>query len=949
MRNHGDELKDGYVADDEIQGSTIVVVTADQDDEDDTRRNNTIQSRGKKQQVGSSLVGKNVRTTYGLGIVLEYRVDDGMYVIKLTSETNFAAVAVVYTQQVPTPHKTREDETEELNVAYEALEKMRRLNVQVMCSEAGICRQVDYDMCTTCLLSHGAKGRSHFPRIQRLVDVASSTDLASFPRLHSLFHQSSAVTNKAEIPPHANGGGMNCQNGGEDPSPASHAAENGVDGAAVSSETSMLSDEAGNSVAILSNTRNVPANASPCATTTESPTMADSLMLNVPEQDQETAATEQRTSTHDIEPSPLLAPSTTSDDLPQTAAKRPATFPLIRGLWGSVQSIPNSVASIASTVTSQIDEAIASPNLETNPESTQEDIALVSNPEEGNPDAAAPRDRNATTSVGIRGMFDISSGNASSLLGSATTSITNMSQEIPSIHRRLEKSGPTSTPPSRTAYEKPIALPRIQKLIDKRQKANTFPCLVCGSPCCSSHSSSSFRTEGITLCLSCERLFELDFIVDCVSAPDPAERAYHVDHMITCYDRCMLLLRYSSQFVELLAKSLEEQKEKQDKISLASSSAGVLSGVLGIAAAASILTPVGPPLLIASLFFGGGATSVQTGSEVMNYFSEPRKLADRIIALHGMAVSILRVTSTLRDAMMLDHIRTDVYEAENVLLSSVVQEKLETNRTAVLAGTNIGRTITFGSAAGAEVGVGAAVTAGGAAEVGTVATTAAGAGAARGASAFSRASAATARTVRFARFAGGALSAAVLVLEANAVKSTLRSINEGSPCQKADTLRRVAKEIEDFASTGELDDECQSYLKVLASRPQSTTETIAIPDDSPSQELPEATCMVASASHYVADQQLCTPGFGTVEGDASETIEASPHHQRPRAAGGESNGSVRPFSRTLNASSFFGGSSLLSRFQFREDSAASRTMDEVVAVAVVDDDRLPGAEVNLVI
>ena len=81
-----------------------------------------------------------------------------------------------------------------------------------------------------------------------------------------------------------------------------------------------------------------------------------------------------------------------------------------------------------------------------------------------------------------------------------------------------------------------------------------------------------------------------------------------------------------------------------------------MSGVLGIAAAASILTPAGPPLLIASLVFGGGATSVQMGNEAMNYFSEPNKLADRIIALHGMTLSILRVTSTLRDAMMRDHI-----------------------------------------------------------------------------------------------------------------------------------------------------------------------------------------------------------------------------------------------------------------------------------------------------
>jgi hypothetical protein len=42
---------------------------------------------------------------------------------------------------------------------------------------------------------------------------------------------------------------------------------------------------------------------------------------------------------------------------------------------------------------------------------------------------------------------------------------------------------------------------------------------------------------------------------------------------------------------------------------------GVLSGVLGVATAATILTPVGPPLLIASFLFGGSATAVQMSTE----------------------------------------------------------------------------------------------------------------------------------------------------------------------------------------------------------------------------------------------------------------------------------------------------------------------------------------------
>jgi hypothetical protein len=477
--------------------------------------------------------------------------------------------------------------------------------------------------------------------------------------------------------------------------------------------------------------------------------------------------------------------------------------------------------------------------------------------------------------------------------------------------------------------------------MDERKKSSTSPCLICASPSCKSHSSSTFRKEGITLCLHCENLFELNFIVDCVSAPDPVERAKHIDHMIDCYDRCMLLLRYSSQFVDNIAGALQDQKEMQNKVGLASSSVGMLSGVLGIAAAASILTPAGPPLLIASLLFGGSATTVQTGTEAMNYFSEPRKLADRIIALHGMALSILRVTSTLRDAMLRDHIRTDAYAVEKTPLKNQVQEKLEKNRVAVLAGTNIGRSVALGGVAGVEAGAGTvgAIAAGAASELGVVAAgaagevgvTAAGAAGARSATALSRAGTAAARTVRFARFAGGALSAAVLVMEVNTLQSTLKSMQAGSPCEKADTLRKVVQDIDQFPSTSDLERECQAYLDALANRPPPpvVVEASAVLDDLPSEAyIPEAICQ------QVIDQnQLCAPGAVITLGSYE----------------GQSNVSARSTGLT---SSFLSGSSLVQHFQERRELQQCLVMsitEEVVAVAVDDSQHLTESGINLVI
>jgi hypothetical protein len=499
-------------------------------------------------------------------------------------------------------------------------------------------------------------------------------------------------------------------------------------------------------------------------------------------------------------------------------------------------------------------------------------------------------------------------------------------------------------PAAKTSSQR-VVLPRIQKLLDDRQKASAAPCLICGNHICQSHASSNFRKEGITLCLGCERLFELDFIIECVSTPDAAERAKRIDHMVDCYDRCQLLLKYSTQYVEQIAQSLEQQKEKQNRIGLGSSGAGVMSGVLGIAAAASILTPAGPPLLIASLFFGGGATAVQTGSEAYNYFSEPNKLADRIIALHGMILSILRVTSTLRDAMMRDHIRTDVFEAEKTSLSDAVQEKLEKNKAGVLAASNVGRAATLGSVAGVEAGAVATASTVATAEV------AAGAGA-RGATIVSRAGTAAARTVRFARFAGGALSAAVLVMEANAIHSTLKEIHKGSPCEKAGYIRAIAEEIrnEDLPTTSELDEECQAYLVVLANRTLPPPEVAAVEaTGTVIQDYPEAECAtmvpLSAGNGDVGDSFYQSTGALITSGEeASVAAIATP--------------AATAFA-PQNESSFLSsaGSSLLQRIKFqhqragRGDSIPARSDDIFAGGATVEDTQQAPreSELNLVL
>ena len=858
-------------------------------------------------KAGRKLVGKKVETAFGVGVVVDFRSKDAIYEIRLESNSNDSnrdaksrskSLATLYSVQAPKVCKPSPAEiANQLNVAYEALETMRRLNLDVQCHEAGIpsC-EVDYDMCTCCLLANKSSSKSHFPRLQQFVDTAhaagtefvesahaAGTDLdqqvkEQLPGLHRLFNPLPRKRQGLGIQ------GLFSRN----PSSQQMAARISASLVEASTFTSTISTTV--------------------ATAVDGPNSA--ITLNESSQsanESNKAAHTPSTSTGNTPTPPSSANSsnTKGTSLSGNSTKKTATAPnRMKNMWGSIQRMPQPAAPRGSASTTSDSTTILDPST----------LSSASLKVAGAANSAA---------IGFRGLMK------SSLNNSVTKTIfgeTKVKEEgsvaDPNVilNNRISNMSLANTPSSSKRVppksNKPIALPRIQRLMTKRAQANTSPCLICGSPSCAACSSPSFRKEGITLCLKCERLFELDFIVDCVSSSDPAQRAERIEYMVDCYDRCMLLLKYSKQFAEQIAASLEDQKNKQDKIGLASSSVGVLSGVLGIAAAATILSPAGPPLLIASLFFGGSATTVQSGTEALNYLSEPRKLADRIIALHGMSLSILRVTSTLRDAMMRDHIRTDVYEAEGCKTNQKIAASYQRNKTNIVMGSNTFRSIS--GFAGVEAGaIGTAAAAGAATEAGAMGAAAG----ARVSTAVSRAGTAAARTVRFARFAGGALSAAVLVMEANAIQSTVKSISQGSPCDKANKLREVLKEIEDFPSTSDLDHECQSYLSVLSSRPEPPIEVDAVTDDSNpgDAEIIEAPCQ------QVDDGRLCVPGAVILEEAARANANPS-GEQHPMAAAVpvQRHDLPRP-----------ARDSLFSRMQNRrEDRRVAR--EEVVAVAVED-------------
>jgi len=361
------------------------------------------------------------------------------------------------------------------------------------------------------------------------------------------------------------------------------------------------------------------------------------------------------------------------------------------------------------------------------------------------------------------------------------------------------------------------------------QPKKSPPCLICGHPVCRQHQSKAFRQQAsITLCQHCEGLFELDFVVDILSAPTSKERRQNCDRLLDIYDRALLLLQYSSQFIPDICASLEQGTKTQNRVGLGSSGAGILSGVLGIVSAVTILTPAGPPLLIASLLFGGSATAVQTGTEVRLHLSEPNQLANKLLAMHSICWNILKVIDCFRDTVLRDHLQTQdpLYDSSNSTPASSQQASI-----AAITDSPAGRkkrrskkkkTVVTGASTVATLGLKRA-TSTFSIEAGRAATAAETAG--RNARFFSRGSTAAARTFRLARFAGGSLAAATLVLEARSLSQTLQAMKAGHPCEKAELLRRIPMELQHLPRTPDLDAECGRYLETLTQRQRCLTET----------------------------------------------------------------------------------------------------------------------------
>ena len=280
--------------------------------------------------------------------------------------------------------------------------------------------------------------------------------------------------------------------------------------------------------------------------------------------------------------------------------------------------------------------------------------------------------------LGIPYIFDDEESNQQCV---ACLLATSQEQHQHQQHQQDDNSCPKPPPPRRRvrrSLQKVIqkGQSRLPRKLQVRARVVPRPCLICGNPTCSRHTcrtlpfasnnaqasnnhnrNNNNNHHNITLCCDCETLFQSTFLITCLTADSHRQRQALVDHLLHLYDRTTLLLRYAqnTNLIQQTADNLRQKKARQNVRGVTGSTAGMVSGALGVAAAVTIWTPAGPPLLIASVLMASSAQAVHSHTALHNRFvSDSHAVANNLLGLYGVATTIAQLADTLRDVVTRD-------------------------------------------------------------------------------------------------------------------------------------------------------------------------------------------------------------------------------------------------------------------------------------------------------
>jgi hypothetical protein len=186
-----------------------------------------------------------------------------------------------------------------------------------------------------------------------------------------------------------------------------------------------------------------------------------------------------------------------------------------------------------------------------------------------------------------------------------------------------------------------------------KQTKNHEQCDVCGNPVCSYHMTVvPSAQEYFVMCTDCSS--DLNQVEHQLNAHHP-DLQVNLDRLVLYYTRMTIQLAYYVPHVNDVAGQLTAKQRRNSQISLGTSGLGFVGAALGVAGAASMMTPAGPIVLLVACLTSATSGTLQLSHSGFNVFlscKEANRLADRIVGWHGLCLGILSHLEQLRQDLL---------------------------------------------------------------------------------------------------------------------------------------------------------------------------------------------------------------------------------------------------------------------------------------------------------
>eukprot|EP00529_Nitzschia_sp_RCC80_P000264 CAMPEP_0113478260 /NCGR_PEP_ID=MMETSP0014_2-20120614/20656_1 /TAXON_ID=2857 /ORGANISM="Nitzschia sp." /LENGTH=864 /DNA_ID=CAMNT_0000371429 /DNA_START=194 /DNA_END=2787 /DNA_ORIENTATION=+ /assembly_acc=CAM_ASM_000159 len=266
------------------------------------------------------------------------------------------------------------------------------------------------------------------------------------------------------------------------------------------------------------------------------------------------------------------------------------------------------------------------------------------------------RSRWSSTSTGSSTRNASKNNNFDASSSSTTTSTTIHEHETsmsPDHQEFMSPSISTSmSDDSINSHDPGIGHPRHSEILSTANKATTI-CDVCGHPVCSGHimHNPDGSRELFVMCVDCS--FDLTQLSKTLGVNHPQLQS-NLDRLLQYYTRMVLQLSFCVPNLKELAENLTEHEQRHSRIAIGTNAVGFVGAALGVAGAATLLTPAGPAILLAAIATQATSGVLQGGHAIAKTMSskDANKLADRCLGWYGLCLSILQALETLRSDLI---------------------------------------------------------------------------------------------------------------------------------------------------------------------------------------------------------------------------------------------------------------------------------------------------------